>query len=247
MVVSSNLQHIHSQSWNPSPCCRQSGPPCWKGYTSNPDSFQRPLSWISRSLSSGAAQRGAAQRVADSIVFSLFMWRNRIKTVATSRVAGWDYRPYCSARYRGSDVIVLSCDFFRSSYVGTSRIFPPLLAVLRTVPRSALRCTSPSEPFYIGYDSPRLSWKYLTSRYVRRYRREVSLAHAANTRMRIRGNRGSSERHAEWGCLRIFENESNHWYFLDSEERGALPDWLSLFWLFRTRCYFCHLNPTHRQ
>lgn len=132
MVVLSNFQHIHSQSWNPSPCCRQSGPPCWKGYTSNPDSFQRPLSWISRSLSSGAAQRGAVQRVADSMVFSLFMWRNRIKTVATSRVAGWDYRPYCSARYRGSDVIVLSCHFFRSSYVGTSRIFPPLLAVLRT-------------------------------------------------------------------------------------------------------------------
>lgn len=31
------------------------------------------------------------RRVADSMVFSLFMWRNRIKSVAASRVAGWDY------------------------------------------------------------------------------------------------------------------------------------------------------------
>lgn len=89
-------------------------------------------------------------------VFSLFMWRNRIKSVAASRVAGWDY----SRTVTGQVTPGIRCNRFFLADLSLS-LCPSFFLFLRATPRrsNSRRRLDPSELVV------RLSWKYLTSSY----------------------------------------------------------------------------------
>jgi len=71
----------------PCPSCLRFSNPSTDYWGRNQNHIERPK----RRIPSPVGAMRSLGYIADSAVFSLFMWRNRIKTVATSWVPRWDY------------------------------------------------------------------------------------------------------------------------------------------------------------